>query len=129
MRARFTLLLVGSLTIGGGCATNPQSGGSGSGPDVLTLEQIRRIDAHDALDVVRRLRPAWLRPRGATRFGGEPVAEPVVYLDNVYIGDPRALAGVRAENLYEIQHLSASDATIRYGTGHTAGAILVTTKH
>ena len=39
-----------------------------------------------------------------------------------------ALRNVPAEQVERIEFLSAADATMRYGTGHASGAILVTTK-
>jgi len=115
------------LAIGTGCAAGSQTGGSHSAPNVLTLEEIQGSNETDALGLIRRLRPAWLRLRSSSRLGGEPAAEPVVYLDNVKYGTIQSLRGLDVHILSEIRYLSGPDATVQYGTGHSGGAILVTT--
>jgi hypothetical protein len=85
-------------------------------------------NAHNALDVVRRLRPAWLHTRTSPRFlGAQEPTPPVVYVDNVRYGSVQSLAGLSVEVLGEMRYLDAPEATQRFGTGHTGGAILVTT--
>ncbi|MEK7380553.1 MAG: hypothetical protein AAB075_06040 [Gemmatimonadota bacterium] len=96
-------------------------------PDVITAEEIAaRSDIQTAYDAVRRLRGAMLRtrPGGSVLQGSDPIW---VYVDNVKAGGPEALENILASQVYEIRKLSASDATTRYGTGHTNGVILVTT--
>lgn len=92
-------------------------------PDVITAEEIAaRTDIQTAYDAVRRLRGGMLR----TRPGGS--SDPIwVYVDNIKAGDLDALENILASRVYEIRKFSASDATTRFGTGHTNGVILVTT--
>jgi len=126
MRTRL-MVLTCVLAIGTGCAAGSQAGGSRSEPNVLTLEEIQGSNETDALGLIRHLRPAWLRLRTSSRLGGEPAAEPVVYLDNVKYGAIQSLRGLDVQILSEIRYLSGPDATMQYGTGHSGGAILVTT--
>jgi len=96
-------------------------------PDVITAEEIAtRTDIQTAYDAVRRLRGAMLRtrPGGSLLRGSDPIW---VYVDNVKAGDLNALEDILASRVYEIRKFSASDATTRFGTGHTNGVILVTT--
>ena len=51
-----------------------------------------------------------------------------VYVDGIRIGTVQALSGIPATNVREIRRLDTRDATTRFGTGHTAGAILIFTK-
>jgi hypothetical protein len=52
----------------------------------------------------------------------------VVYVDQTRMGGPSTLAQIPITDVKEIQYLSATDATQRYGTGHGAGAIIVIRK-
>ncbi|MEK6689483.1 MAG: hypothetical protein AABZ01_13620 [Gemmatimonadota bacterium] len=96
-------------------------------PDVITAEEIAaRTDIQTAYDAVRRLRGGMLRtrPGGSVLRGSDPIW---VYVDNIKAGDLDALENILASRVYEIRKFSASDATTRFGTGHTNGVILVTT--
>lgn len=86
-----------------------------------------------AYEIVRALRPAMLVTRGAT--GRVPPGVPwsaspgiKVYLDGVQFGGVESLAAIPARDVFDVQWLSPMDATTRYGTGNTAGAIVVTTR-
>lgn len=98
-------------------------------PDVISAEEIaERNDLQTAGDAVRRLRPAFLRVRASG--GPASTAEPIrVYVDGIMVGEVSALTQIQVSIVKEIRKLSSSDATTRFGTGHTAGAILVTTIH
>jgi len=125
----WTLALV-AVTLGG-CASvaggGSSSGPDGSGSDVITREDLERTSAETAMEAVSLLRPQWLRKRPA-RTPGDP--EPVVGV--VVDGRPRGtlddLASLRTAAVEQMVFLSATDATIRYGTGFAGGAIVVTTR-
>jgi hypothetical protein len=51
-----------------------------------------------------------------------------VYVDGVQFGHVRELRSIPADEVERIQFMSATDATIRFGLGHLAGAILVFTR-
>ena len=51
-----------------------------------------------------------------------------VYLDGFRYGSVESLATIPAMNVVEVRWLSAMDATTRFGTGNTAGAIAVTSR-
>ncbi len=79
----------------------------------------RGDNASTAMEVVRRLRPAWLLARGA---------DPVVYVDNVRRpGGVDALFNVPVGQIRLLEFIGAADATTRWGTGHTGGVIQVVT--
>jgi hypothetical protein len=50
-----------------------------------------------------------------------------VYIDNVRLGGVEMLRTVSTSNISKIAHLSANDATARYGVGHAAGVIEIIT--
>lgn len=96
-------------------------------PDLITLEEIaERTDINTAFDAVRRLRPAFLRgrPSGSMRLDPDPIW---VYVDGMKAGGPEALENIQIAQVFEIRKLSATDATTRFGTNHTNGAILIKT--
>jgi hypothetical protein len=52
----------------------------------------------------------------------------IVYVDGTRMGGVQELKRIPSQDVREIRFLSASDAQLRYGTGHAAGAIQVTLK-
>ena len=115
------LLFLGAALVATSCATASQTGETTSRMGVISQADIAGLSAATAMDVVRRLRPAWLR----VRSGGD---QPVVYIDRTRRGGLELLNSLAIEVVQEMSYMSASDATTRFGTGHRGGAILVTTK-
>ncbi|HSW28853.1 MAG TPA: hypothetical protein VLH75_05070 [Longimicrobiales bacterium] len=118
-------LLVLGIT---GCAS---TGGTGAGGqpgghrasnriDAAELAPLAELDVHQ---VISRVRPGWLR-------GGPQGQLPVIVLDgSPQTSGPEMLGTFRAADVTALEYMSASDATTRFGTGYSGGAILVTTKH
>lgn len=90
--------------------------------DRLTAGEIARTPHRDVLSAIQTLRPRFLNARGL--HSSDMVT---TYLDGVRVGGPSILASLPTETVLEVRHLSAIEATTRYGAGHSAGAILVTT--
>lgn len=117
------------------CASAPPASTSrpslrvGGARDPITAAEIARIDAADAWDVVRTLRGGYLNSRGITSLrradGG---AWPAVFVDGMYVGTAAELRGIPARSIHEVRFLNAGDAMQRYGAGHAAGVIQVTTR-
>ena len=142
----FATLAAGCASGGGGSSTSavpmpsassgttPQTTSRGSS-NMLTYEEVKNANVSNAFEAVQRLRPAWLRSRGVTSArSGDPSNAagstlPVVYLDNSQLGDINTLQNIPSANIGQIQYLNAGDATQRFGTNHTGGAIIVTSKH
>jgi len=110
-----------------GCASG--SGGSGSSSsgsrNHITREELNDpvVSTMSAFDAIRRLRPRWLRSRASGSTGTQTL--PIVVLDGSRYGDTSALASIRVSDVEEMRFLSARDATTRYGTGATGGAIVI----
>ena len=87
-------------------------------------------DAINAYDLVQRLRPAMMRPRNQTagNTGEGTVFGAVAYVDDIRLGDLEQLRTVMRATVREIRYISASDATTRWGTGHSNGVIQVIIK-
>jgi hypothetical protein len=94
---------------------------------VISELEIGSSTARNALEAVQKLRPQWLRSRGSGSFGRAPDVV-MIYLNDVRLGGPAALAQLMTDGVKEIRFYNAADATSRWGTDHTAGAIVVTMK-
>lgn len=125
MRARISPLILATAIAGvlAACAAGT-AGGSGStaSRDIITRSQLAEIPESTAYDAIRRLRPRWLRRRGTRNELA------VVYQDNFRLGELDQLRSIMIEQVAEIRFISASDATTRWGTGHSGGAIQVITQ-
>jgi hypothetical protein len=103
-------------------------------PNLISVEEIESIRevVPTAYDVVQRLRPQYLRSRGATSFGnaagGRTTPYARIVVDGVPQGDLSVLRQISAMVVKEIEYLDSKDASIRWGTGYDGGAILVRTR-
>ena len=95
--------------------------------DVITLAEIDSSSAADAYQVIQLLRPEWLRSRGAGSMSGAP-SMPVAYVDGQNYGSLQSLQSFRTGSFKELRYYSASEATNRWGTGHTGGVVYLTTR-
>ncbi len=121
------VLLLGALLIASACAsagTGATSGGGG--PNTITRDQISPDDGNAYL-IVRRLRPAWLRPRSQESITGQGPTFAQVFVDETQVGDVDYLYRISATQIDRIEYLSALDATTRFGTGYAGGLIIVRT--
>jgi hypothetical protein len=119
------LLPVAVLVLVTACASTPSSGRSRSS-DLLTLEDIEASDQSNAYDLIRVMRPQWLRTRGPSSIHlSNPI---VVYLDGNRLGDPDALTTIPLPTIEEIRFYSPMEAQRRWGLNHTNGAIAVRTR-
>ena len=55
------------------------------------------------------------------------VAPVIVFIDNIQAGGVGALYDIAIERITQIRYFNAADATSRWGTGFTGGAIEVIT--
>ena len=123
MRRIRLLSLLAIVVIAGACA----SGGGSSGPR-RDRNRIVRADFADfvglstALQVVQRLRPAWLTPRGRSGL-------PAIYRNNSrWSNTPASLANIAIESIEEMRFYSATDANMLWGASTGGTVILVTTR-
>lgn len=121
-----------ALLVLAACATPPADPADSTGRttsrdrNVLTAEEIATIDVATAADAVERLRPSWLRNRGAASLsGGADV--PIVYVDDIRFGPVSQLQRIAARTVFEIRFIPGTDTGIKYGLGHGGGVIAVRT--
>lgn len=84
---------------------------------LLTAEEIAASRGPTALEVIRELRPAWLAPRYASVN---------IYVDGLPAQGWSALRDIATSSVAHIELLSASEATMRFGTSRGSGAMAVT---
>jgi hypothetical protein len=120
------VVLAAFLLATAACAAPQATAGGGSGASVITAEMIERHGGNDTFEIVRSIRPRWLRARGQDSLRSPSVVQ--VYMDNIRMGGPESLRGVQVTSIREIRWHSATEATQRWGTGHGAGVIQVVTR-
>lgn len=125
MSHRIAALLLPAALLLGGCATTSSS--SGGSRNVISADELAEVEATNAFDAIQKLRPAFLR-RGRVNYDDDTVAHPIVYLDGLRLGGVDELRRIRKTELVRIEYLGGGDATLRYGTGHKGGALLLTTR-
>ncbi len=116
------LVMASCSSAGTGSATSRNS-------DVVTIEELAEVDYLNGLEAVRRLRPNWLRVRGQATFSGQAYAGIRLYVDGRRYEEILELGNIRASDIRQMQFLTGREATMRYGTDHGDGAILVELKN
>jgi hypothetical protein len=93
----------------------------------ISLAEIRDASVDNAYDIVRLLRPEWLRVRPQDRLGELQPNSVSVYLDEFRYGDITSLSRIHVQTIATIRFVPAATATARWGTGHTMGVIQIIT--
>ena len=95
----------------------------------LTMVEVRRPGIETAFQAIQQFRPTWLNRATWITPGvmtGDVDPYPTVYIGNIWCGGIECLDGIEANCVKEIRYYSPTDATIRWGRGHTSGVISVT---
>ncbi len=123
MRRIRLLSLLAIVVIAGACASSGGSSRPRRDRNLITTADLAELTGlSSALQAIQQLRPAWLRARPRTGL-------PTVYRNNSRWGEnPGALRNISIANVREIRFLSATDATIRWGTNVSGTVILITTR-
>lgn len=137
-------IVIASFALVAGCASaSGGAGGKNVDRNLITAEELRGSSATNAYDAIARLRPQFLRTRGTIPTGGMTsrndagstqqgqlggTVQIAVYLDDTVVGSVDALKQIEISAVQEIRYYSAADATTKWGTGNSAGAIQVITR-
>lgn len=135
-----TLLLLLLAACGGGAGSEPANSPDAPAdaeaenrsypPNEISRAEIleRGSNSSNAMQVIRRLRPAWLRARGSNSFTSAGAMYAVVYVDNIRRpGGLSALFNIPVGEIRMMEFIGPANATTRWGTGHQSGVILVRT--
>lgn len=133
MQSKGSRLKVGAaatlLTLIGGaaCASSGEGSLSTRSSGDITRAELATTSVDDAMEAIVLLRPQWLRARPA-RTPSDPMPVVGVVIDNMARATREDLAQLPIGQVERISFMNAADATIRFGTGYTGGAIIVTTR-
>jgi hypothetical protein len=117
-----TLLLVSGLIVVG-CSSSTQTSEERSRLFISSAEIEQYGTGIDVYSLVQRLRPMWLRKSGPhSMTGGDDIR---VYVDGMRYEAPIALRFYNAQSVESLRFLEPGKATVRYGIGHSHGAIIV----
>lgn len=97
-------------------------------PDRLEPADIEQADAHNALEVVQRLRPRWLTHRTDRSTRLETVI--LVYLDGARLGGLEELREIPVLMIQSMRLLDAAEAGMLPGLGsqHVERVIMISTR-
>jgi hypothetical protein len=139
----FVLVLALAVVAGCGGQSGTSSGASEPRPvrgsaNFISEQEIAQGTYQTALEIVQSLRPQMTRsrasatsaPRSATGLSESTAGtvSVVVYMDDTRLGEVATLSTIPAQRVREIRYIGASDATTRWGTGHSSGVIQVVMK-
>lgn len=137
-----TLLVLLLAACGGGAGSGPanspdapadaeaEAENRSYSPNEISRAEIleRGSNSSNAMQVIRRLRPAWLRARGSNSFTSAGAMYAVVYVDNIRRpGGLSALFNIPVGEIRMMEFIGPANATTRWGTGLQSGVILVVT--
>jgi len=123
MRLVVPLALV--LSLCAACLTSRSTSKPGSDRNLITREQIADSRFQTAYEAVESLHSNWLQPRGTDSF--QKPSEVKVYLDNTMLGGTTSLREITTRTVSWIRFYDGVAAQGRWGVGHSAGVIFVST--
>lgn len=90
----------------------------------ITRAEIDRGQWRDALDLVRTLRPTWVRPRGTDSFENPGTVQ--VYVDGTRLGNVELLSTLPTQGIQLVEWVDPVNAAGRWGLNHAHGVIYIT---
>lgn len=126
MRIRRLPLLLATVLFTGACAP-PSATSSGAQHNMVTAEELSRVQNTNLYDALRQIRPAFLRSRTVSSATNE--AQPIqVYLDGTRMEGVDYLKQIPTTTVKSVQFLEPQQANARFGGNNSGGALLVTTR-
>jgi hypothetical protein len=120
------LVLCCSAVVGLSCASGGASGSRSSSNNgaLISLSEIENSHQPTLYDVVRALRPTWLREAPAGIRGGQDEGI-TVYLDDQRAGGIDILRQLPSSAASSLRFFTASEAQSRFGLGNLHGVIQI----
>ena len=109
----------------GGCLNYRSTSNSGTDRNLITKEQIADSRFQTAYDAVEALHSNWLQTRGTDSF--QTPSQVKVLLDNTELGGTSTLRDITTRSVSWIRFYDGLSAQSRWGIGHSAGVIYVST--
>jgi len=93
--------------------------------NILTADQFADKGYNTVYDVVQALRSNWLSPRGPDSFTSPTTV--IAYFDGSRVGGVETLKAMEIRPVTYIRFFDGVSATARWGIGHGAGVVYVST--
>ena len=126
MSIRYLGLITIAATLG--CATTSGTTGASSNSNIITEQEITSANVSNAYEVIQKLRPNFLRSRGATSITNKAPETANVYVDGQRYGDTNSLRNIAAMNVAGIRYYSVSEGAIKFGMDNPGGVIEIRMK-
>jgi hypothetical protein len=120
MRSLFRLLRASFVIAAVGCHVRQVAP---LDPERLSQEEMLEEHFTNVYDAVASLRSAWLTVRGTDSF--RQTSRIWVYYDENRLGGVDDMRSVLVNSVASLRHYNGVDATMRWGVGHSAGAIQI----
>ena len=106
----------------------PQSTVKKGNAGLITEQEIKAAaNQRNVYELIEAIRPGMLRMRQGSIASETGNMQIRIYVDNQRFGETvESLRDLGTSGVVEIARLSGPDATMRWGTGHDGGAILIT---
>ncbi len=122
MRSPLRLLPAALLILSLGCQSH-RIANARPDPERLSQEEMLREHFTNVYDAVTSLRSAWLTVRGTDSF--RQTSQIWVYYDENRLGGVDEMRSLPVNSVASLRHYNGVDATMRWGVGHSAGAIQI----
>jgi hypothetical protein len=126
---RWQSLALAAALAATGCTTTGTQAYADASPasgsmEVITRSEINRAQWSDTYELVRNLRPRWVRARvGDHLRAGRPEVQ--VYVDGTRLGGVTLLRGIPTSGIDHMQWVDPISAAGRWGFGHELGVIAI----
>ena len=122
---KITVLVV--IALAAACVRSTPNGDVRPGKNHSLITRAELLENHfsNAYDAVSSLRSNWLQARGPDSFNTP--SKVWVYFDSIRLGGIETLSTISTTPVSYIQHYDGVSATARWGIGHSAGVIYVST--
>jgi hypothetical protein len=115
-----------SLVLLAGCASAKHQP-AGMTDNVITRRELEAAGSVTTYDAVQRLRPYYLRDRGAvTLVNGSAHTRPVVFIDMQEYGEVESLRTLQASRVEQVRFFPGQQAVTTFGSTYGAGVIQLT---
>ena len=126
MRTRAIAALAGLLVLISACVVGmapPES--PGGVEDLITRDEMIRVNASTVYEAVQKLKPGWFTSRGPTSVTDPSPTLVSVYMNGNDVGTLTFLRELRPDDIDQVRYYDVGEAGVRFGMGHPRGVIEV----
>lgn len=113
----------------GGCGSPTRSQPVTPAHDMIVADELAHSSEIYLYDAIRRLRPAFLRPRGAAAYGAPETTVLTLYVDGQRMDSIDDLRRISCDEVLEVRFYEPQTANAKFAAhNNSGGAIAVTLK-